>query len=278
MTDPGSAATLVRGMDVVFHAAALSSPWGAPDVFRAINVEATERLLVAAKAAGCDAFIYVSTPSIYSEARDQIGLTEASPLPRRSPNAYAATKLEGERRVLAADAPGFATLAIRPRALVGPDDRTLLPRLMRVARRGAFPVFRDGRALIDLTDVRDAADALIAADERRSAGAGRAFNVSGGAAQPVGEMLRAAFGALGIAPRMIHVPYPTAALTAAALEFACKRLPGRPEPPATVYSLSTLAFSQTFDLTGVLEALGWQPRRSPQEALARATRIAHDAL
>lgn len=260
---------LLGDIDVCFHAAALSSPWGAPEAFRAINVDATRRLLDAAKRAGCDAIVFVSTPSLYAEPRDRVGLTEASPLARRFANDYAATKYEAEQLVLHANAPGFATVAVRPRALVGPDDQVLLPRLLRVARGGRFPLFRDGRALIELTDVRDAAAALIGADRNRAVAAGRAFNVSGGRPATVRDTLKEIFAALGLSPRYLALPYAPVAKFVGALEAACRTLPGRPEPPATVYSLSSLAFSQTFDLSGAREGLGWTPRFSPSEAIAR---------
>lgn len=267
---PEAVNDLVQDVDVVFHAAALSSPWGRYPEFRSINVDVTDRLLIAARAQGCDGFVFVSTASVYAEARDRLGLTETSALARRPANAYVATKLEAERRVLAANAPGFATMAVRPRALVGPHDRTLLPRLVRVARRGWFPLFRGGRALLEITDVRDAADALVAADIHRGAAAGRVFNVSGGAPRMVREVLETAFAALGLAPRLTPLPYPPAALLTGSLERLCAVWPGRPEPPVTVYSLAALAFSQTFDLTNARSALRWKPRRSPEEALARA--------
>ncbi len=54
-----------------------------------------------------------------------------------------------------------------------------------------------------------------------------------------------------------------------AAEAVCARLPGRPEPPATVYSLSTLAFSQTFDLAAARADLEWSPRFTPGQAIAR---------
>jgi len=270
LTEPAAIAPLVEDVDVVVHAAALSSPWGDPGAFRAINVEATRQLLAAARAAGCDAFVFVSTPSVYAEPRDRIGLTEDSPLAARFANAYVESKYAAERMVLAANAQGFATVALRPRALVGPDDRVLLPRLARVARSRRFPRFRGGRALIELTDVRDAAEACIAADRRRGAAAGRAFNISGGAPASVAETLTEVFGALGLRPRFIDIPFPLAAAAAQLAETTCARLPGRPEPPATVYSLSALAFSQTFDLTQAREGLGWTPRHPPAEAIARA--------
>jgi nucleoside-diphosphate-sugar epimerase len=76
LTDPAAIAPLAADRDVAFHAAALSSVWGPPAAFAAINVLATERLLAAARQAGCDAFIFVST------ARWRGG----SPTPTRRPS------------------------------------------------------------------------------------------------------------------------------------------------------------------------------------------------
>src|SRR5579872_1067298 len=269
LTDPCTDESLLRGVDAVFHTAALSSPWGPPGAFRTINLDTTSRLVTAAKAAGAEAFIFVSTPSVYAEPRDRLGLTEESPLAARFANAYAASKHAAEQAVLAANAPGFATVVIRPRALVGPDDKVLLPRLVRVARRGSFPLFRGGRALIDLTDVRDAAAALIAADRAGVSVGGRAFNVSGGLPATVADTLGEAFGALGLKTRLVHRPYAVAAAGIAGVEAVYRLLPGRPEPPVTRYSLDALAFSRTFDLTAARAALGWSPQFSPQDAIAR---------
>lgn len=280
LRDAETVTALLKGIDVVIHAAALSSPWGALAAFEAINVTATARLLTAARAVDCDSFIHISTPSLYAEPRDRLGLTEFCPFAAQPANDYVRTKQRAETLVLAANAPGFATVALRPRALVGPADRTLLPRLERVARRGVFPIFRGGRALIDLTDVRDAADAIIAADRNRSAIAGRAFNISGGAPLPVHGLLDVAFDALDLAPKRIDLPYGGAAVAARLLERFCARLPGRPEPPVTAYTLATLAFSQTFDLTAARRDLGWTPRRAPTDAIrwAAAERNPHAAL
>jgi hypothetical protein len=55
-----------------------------------------------------------------------------------------------------------------------------------------------------------------------------------------------------------------------AVEFFAARLPGRPEPPATVYSIGALAFSQTFDLSAARRTLHWAPCFTPQAAIARA--------
>jgi hypothetical protein len=51
-------------------------------------------------------------------------------------------------------------------------------------------------------------------------------------------------------------------------------MPGRPEPILTVYSLATLSFSQTFDLTKARQMLDYAPAHEAVEsALAIARQI-----
>ena len=184
----GAARNLCRDIEVVFHAAALSSPWGSEQAFERANVGVTRTLLDAAQAAGCEGLVFVSSPSIYAERRDRLGLTEADAPAARPLNAYARTKLAAERLVLAADRPGFFTVAIRPRALMGPDDKVLLPRILALISRGTAPLPGGGETLIELTDTRDVAEALVSADRRRGLIAGRVFNISGGAAVRVRDL------------------------------------------------------------------------------------------
>jgi nucleoside-diphosphate-sugar epimerase len=272
LTAPGVAELLCGGAEAVFHVAALSSPWGPGEVFRTVNVTATQTLLAAARAAGADSFVFVSSPSIYTQPRDRVGLTEADPPAARPMNAYAATKGEAERCVLAANAPGFATVAVRPRAIVGPDDKVLIPRVLRLVEKGRLPVLRAGRALVELTDVRDAAIALLRAAERREAAAGRAFNISGGRPVMVRDLALRLALAMDRPIRLAPASVGLAMAAAAAMEAVCKRLPGRPEPPLTPYSVAALAYSQTFDLTQARAVLGYEPRHDALETAAAMVR------
>jgi len=266
---------LCRDMDSVIHAAALSSPWGRTSDFRRANVDITKGLMESARRAGCHRFVFVSSPSVYAQARDQLDLTEASPLPARFLNAYAATKAEAERLVLAANSEAMATIAIRPRAIVGPDDQVLLPRFLRVIKKGIFPLLYDGRARIELTDVRDVADSLILAEARAPELGGEVFNISGGRAVTIRDTVAALADALGQPLRFIRLPFGQTRAVAATLEAVAAALPGRPEPPLTVYSLCTLAFSQTFDLTRAGTRLGYAPRYDALEtAIAVARSVA----
>ncbi len=265
-TDLGA---LCEGSDVVFHAAALSSPWGRREAFRLINVETTQRLLAAARKSGAGCFVFVSSPSIYAALKDQAGLTEDSPLPAKALNAYAATKRVAEERVLEADAADFRTVSVRPRALIGPDDAVLLPRILALVSRGWFPLFRGGRALVELTDVRDAARALVSADRNSGLAGGKAINVSGGKPVAVVDLARRLGEALGRPLRLRPVPITLATSLATALEGVCSTLPGRPEPRLTKYGIATLAYTQTFNLTRARSLLGYAPEHD-------AVTTAHD--
>jgi nucleoside-diphosphate-sugar epimerase len=266
----GAPHSLVRQQDVVFHLAALSSPWGRPADFAAINVRATQALLDAARDSGCGAFVYASTPSIYASPQDRLGLIETSAVAHPFANDYAATKYAAEQLVLAAHSPAFQTVALRPRAIVGPHDTVLLPRLLRAARRGRMPLPNGGRALIELTDVRDAAAAFLAADRHLPQAAGHALNISGGQPRRLDDLLRRIFARRGMSVRLVPVPARPALTVARMMELVCAALPGRPEPPATRYTVMSLAYSQTFNLSAAHELLGWAPRFSPEEAIDAA--------
>lgn len=254
---------LVAGARIVVHLAARSSPWGAFADFHRDNVAATARLLDAAARAGAERFVHASTPAIFSERRHRLDLRNESRPAARPANDYARTKLEAERIVTGERR--MATMVLRPSAVLGPDDRAILPRLMRVLSKGVLPVGNGGRALFHPTDVRDAARAFAAAALGTSSGVA---NVAG--REPIGivEMATALAGRLGMSLRVLRVPEPALNALAAASELAGKA--GGREPPLTRYSVASLSWSRSFDLAETEWSLGWSPAFGPMDALAHA--------
>lgn len=256
-------APLVAGARIVVHLAARSSPWGPEEAFRTANVEATARLVEAAARAGVTRFVHASTPAIYSERRHRLDLRNDSAPAARPANAYALTKLESERLVTLERR--METIVLRPSAVLGPDDRAILPRLMRVISSGLLPVGNGGEALFHPTDVRDCAEAFAAAALGTSTGAA---NVAG--REPIGivEMARILAGRLGIGLRILPFPEPALHALAGASELA-GRTAGR-EPRLTRYSVASLSWSRSFDLRGTEAMLGWRPAFGPMDSLAHA--------
>ncbi|MWV28921.1 NAD-dependent epimerase/dehydratase family protein [Aurantiacibacter rhizosphaerae] len=260
-------AALLSGCDSVIHAAALSASWGREADFIAANITATRRLLDAARVARVTRFVFVSSPSIFAQLADQVQIGEYHPPAARPLNAYARTKLAAERMVLAACDERMATCAIRPRALVGQGDRVILPRLAQLASRNRMPLPRGGAALIELTDLRDAAWAICEAEARTPALGGRALNISGGKPIAVRDLALRLAAALGKSPRLVPVPLLLARQLAHVAQTVASITGAQQEPVLTRYTLATLAYSQTFDLAPAQRRLGYQPQHDAVETL-----------
>jgi nucleoside-diphosphate-sugar epimerase len=267
-------AALLGGCDSVIHAAALSASWGREAHFIAANVTATQALLDAARSGGVRRFVLISSPSVFARRSDQTGIGADTPPVARPLNAYARTKLAAERIVLAAHGAEMATCALRPRALVGEGDRVILPRLAALARRPRMPLPRRGAALIELTDLRDAAWAACEAEARVRNLAGRAINISGGQPIAVRDLALRLAEALGETPRLVNVPLALAWPLAQCAEALAHLTRAKEEPVLTRYTLATMAFSQTFDLAPAQALLGYAPRfDATATLLAEARRL-----
>ena len=261
---------LCQGIDIIYHVAALSSPWGAYADFKRINVTATQSLLHAAKQSGARGMVFVSSPSVYAREADQIGLTEQSPINPKPMNAYCATKGEAERLVIAAHSGDFATCAIRPRAIFGADDTVIIPRILRLMRKGTVPMINGGHALIEPTHVSDVAQALLASGQRLDTVGGEVINISGGQAKSLRAMVELMAKALSLRVRFVALPYGFMRMAATLLETLGHMT--QKEPPITVYGLTTLAFSQTFDLTKARTLIDYSPQFDPYEAAIERAR------
>ena len=252
-------------IDAIVHCAALSSPFGRLADFEAANVTATRNLVDFARQLGVQRFVQISTPSVCFAFRDQLGVTENSPLPDPV-NHYARTKRQGEDIVLAAA--DIRPVVLRPRGIYGAGDRALLPRLLQAARR-PLPLFRDGQARIDLTHVDDVVDAVFAALSAGSAAEGQIFNISGGEVLAVRHIADSACARAGLQTRWRKTPLALAMLAAGVMEALALLLPRRPEPPVTRYGLGLFAYAQSLDISKARRILGWTPKVPFEEGLDR---------
>ncbi|RSZ56340.1 NAD(P)-dependent oxidoreductase [Massilia atriviolacea] len=258
-----------READAVVHCAALSAPWGSRQAFERSNLTAVDELLAACRERGVARLVHISSPSIYFDYTDRLQVREDSPLPQPV-NEYARTKRAAEERILAARLPH--ALILRPRAIFGPWDNALLPRLLRLIRLGRVPLLRGGRALIDLTYVDNVVDAVEAslALSVNPAGVAPVFNISNGEPVEIGELFARIATSFGLPLEAAPRPYVLADLAARVLEAGARLAPGW-EPPFTRYSLATIAFSQTLDLSRAAALLGYRPRVGIDEGMRKTS-------
>ncbi|MFL0357302.1 NAD-dependent epimerase/dehydratase family protein [Erythrobacter sp. GH1-10] len=139
LDDAVSLGKLVEGSDALIHVAGLTSTPN-PERFEAANVTGTANVIAAAKAAGVDRFVFVSS------------------LSAREPDlsAYGASKARAEELV---EASGLDWTIVRPPAVYGPRDTDIFE-LFRAAKFGLVPVPPRGRTSI--IHVEDLARLLVA--------------------------------------------------------------------------------------------------------------------
>ncbi|NDO89170.1 NAD-dependent epimerase/dehydratase family protein [Cellulosimicrobium composti] len=257
--------------DAVVHAGAAVSDWCALDVARATNVDGTRAVRATFPGAR---FVHVSSGSVYDPYRPSVRAREQEAPVGRYLDAYGATKAEAER-ALARDAARHpdrgAVVVLRPHAVYGPGDTTLLPRVESAVRRGRLVLPGGGRVLQSLTHVDTLVGAVRAAvalpDATARAGHGGAGATRGilvanvADAEPVvlRDALVDALRRRGTDVRVVAVPVRPAWALAGVVETVARRL-RRPEPPRlTRYALSHLALERTYDLAVLRDVLGVEP-------------------
>jgi 2-alkyl-3-oxoalkanoate reductase len=265
LSDPDSAPPdELRAVDAVIHTAAHVADWGPPEPFRRVTVGGTERLI---RACGPARLIVVGSASVYDPYRGHLPAREDDAPVDRYRNEYARAKADQERLVRR-ERPDAVIL--RPHAVYGPGDRTLLPRLIAARRRGRLLLPAGGRRLMSITHVDTVADVVLAALDRPAVCG--PLNVADATPVRARDLLEAAFAAMGLRTRIVTVPLPLAWAAAGLFETSYRVARWVDPPPVTAYAVSHLAWPFVLGL-GRLEAeLGIRPDRRYTDHLADLAR------
>lgn len=256
-----------RGVEAVFHVGALSAPWGARRDFQEINVGGTDSVIAGCVEHHVRRVVYVSSPSVVFDGRDHVNLREDAPYPKRFASVYSLTKKLGEDLVNAESRKGaLETVILRPKAMFGPGDQSLLPRLIEVARRKRLPQIGDGRNLVDLTYAENVVQALILALSSRSAN-GNTYTITNGEHVPLWPTVRMVLRRAGLPDDLRPMPLPVALLAARLMEAASTFT--RKEPLLTTYTVGILARTQTYDISAARRDLGYSPAIPVAEGVER---------
>src|SRR5438132_3310324 len=195
---------LLRGVDVIFHLAAVPSvPRSVREPLRSHQAAATGtlRLLDAAREAGVQTFVNSSSSSVYGDVASP-PMRESMPTVPRSPYAVAKLAAEGYTRVFA-NLHGMRTVSLRYFNVFGPrQDPTsaysaAIPRFITAYMRREPPkVYDDGRQSRDFTYVANVIEANVLAAKAPHL-AGESVNVAAGEPRSVVDLLRAIADAFG---------------------------------------------------------------------------------
>jgi nucleoside-diphosphate-sugar epimerase len=264
LKDKGALMAAFKEQEIVFHCAALPSPWGNFESFYQANVIGTRNVIQACQENNVRRLVYVSTPSLYFEYKSRMNVKEDDPLPEPISN-YAATKILAEEEVDKAFAQGLPTVTIRPRAIFGPGDTVIFPRLIPRLKSGRLPIIGDGENVVDLTYIENVVDALLLCAEAPTQTLGKKYNISNGEPIKLWGMVKKICAELGYKFPARKISHNVAHTAAAALEVIYTLMPTHPEPPLTRVSVSMIANSTTLDISAAKRDLGYAPRVSVDE-------------
>jgi 2-alkyl-3-oxoalkanoate reductase len=254
---------LVRNVDCIIHAAALSSPWGDYSSFEAANIHSQINLIQTARNNNIRKFIYISTPSLYFDATDRFNIKESDPLPSKFINAYATTKRLAEIELENSSIP---YIILRPRALTGRGDTVIMPRLIRAFNEGKLKIIGNGKNSVDLTSVSNVVDAIILSLNSKEEAFNETYNISNGEPVLLWEKIELVLSKMGKTLPTKKIPHRIVHLIASLMEFKSK-LTNNQEPPLTKYGVGTLTKSFTMDISKAKKKLGYRPTMSTDDAI-----------
>ncbi len=243
----------LHGADAVVHTAAHVADWGRESTFQRVTVDGTRRLIAAC---GGARLIVVGSASVYDPFRGHLAAREEEAPVDRYRSAYGRAKADQER-LLERERPD--ALILRPHAVYGAGDRTLLPRLVAARRRGRLLLPGGGRQPMSVTHVDSLVDVIEAALAHPDARG--PLNVADARPVRVADLLETAFTAMGKPTRIVRLPIPLAWTAAHAFETAYRVTRRDASPPLTTYTVSHLAWPFVLDLDRLEDRLGLRPDR-----------------
>lgn len=245
--DRDSVVEAVRGVEVIFHLAALIAipySYRAPGSYVKTNVEGTLNVLQAAGVNGIERVVHTSTSEVYGTAR-YVPIDEAHPLQAQSP--YSASKIGADKLAeafsLSFDLP---VVTVRPFNTFGPRQtlRAVIPTIISQALGGGRVRLGALAPIRDFTYVKDTVDGFLAV---AAAGdlAGEVVNIGAGKGIGMGDLARMIL-------KMMNREQ---------LEIVCEEQRVRPEN-SEVYEL-------VCNNRKAKQRCGWEPKISLQSGLEK---------
>lgn len=194
-------------VDAVVHAAAQFRFSGPREPFFKTNVGGTARLLVSAEKAGATTFVHISAAGIVMDdpGTPVRNADESAPTFPNHFSAYLASKARAEPIVLAANTPGFRTLALRPPALWGPGD-PFSRALPQAINSGQFAFIDRGDYAFATCHVDNVIEAIQCALERGEGG--RAYFITDPEKQTFREFVASLASIQGLSiEKLRSIPY-----------------------------------------------------------------------
>jgi nucleoside-diphosphate-sugar epimerase len=254
VTDSGSLDKTARGIETVYHIAALYRQENIPKkLFWDVNVNGTKNILEASLKSGVQRFVHCSTVGVQGEITNPPA-KEAHPY--NPGDEYQRTKMEAEKLALRFfkenELPG---VIVRPVGMYGPGDTRFL-KLFKHIKNGKFIMFGSGKVLYHLTYIDDLVHGFELCGEKREA-LGQIYNICGDEYVTLDQLVAIIAQALGVPVPRLRLPFWPLWIAAFFCESVCKPL--GIEPPIYRRRVDFFRKDRAFDISKAKKELGYEP-------------------
>jgi nucleoside-diphosphate-sugar epimerase len=265
LRDTAALAAATRGVDIVYHVAAMYRQAGLPDAtYRAVNATAVRDIVEAAARGGATRVVHCSTVGVHGDV-ERPPASEDAPL--KPGDIYQQTKLEGEELAREAGVrKGIEVTVARPSGIYGPGDRRLL-KLFRPIARGRWMTLGSGEIYYHLTFIDDLVEGLLLCGTHPAA-ANRTYILAGGEVTTLNALVALVAEGAGVPPPTRHLPVWPFWTAGAICEAICA--PFAIEPPLYRRRVDFFTKSRAFDITRARTEIGFAPRVGLREGIRRA--------
>ena len=264
LRDPAALAAATRGVDVVYHIAAMYREAGLPHTtYRAVNATAVLGIVEAAARAGAKRVVHCSTVGVHGDIQHPPANEDAD---FRPGDVYQETKLEGEELAREAGSrTGIEVTVARPSGIYGPGDRRLLKLFRPIARR-RWVTLGSGEIYYHLTFIDDLVDGLYLCGTHPAA-ANRTYILAGGEVTTLNALVALVAEGAGVPVPKRHLPVWPFWTAGAICEAVCA--PFGIEPPLYRRRVDFFTKSRAFDITRARTEIGFAPRVGLRDGIRR---------
>jgi len=260
-------APAMEGCDRLVHAAAQVYAGGSWPKVRETNVDGTRNTLTAARLAGVEHVVHVSTVAVYGGARGVVDESTPIDSPISHGDLYARSKREAEEVARGIEARrGLPVTIVRPSAVYGERDRLMAPAIARILRLPMVALLGPGRNALPVVYAGNVAVAISLVLEQCAGG--ETFNISSDFPLTQRQLFEGLAEGLGRNPRIVSLPAPVIRAATRVLGPLGLSAPGARHLP--LERVIDLALGENpFPSIAIRRALGWTPPHTHEDALVR---------
>lgn len=267
LNDPDSIKEAVKGMDKVFHSAALVGDWVPKEEANKTNVGGTKALLIASAAEKVKRFIYVSSLAVLG-MRDH-NKTPSDPPVSKTGDVYADTKIDSENIVTEFSRNNnLPFTVIRPGFVFGPRDDKVVPRMVEFLQKGKYVFIGSGKNKVNMIYIENLSGAIVrAAFSDRTIN--QVYNITNDSGMTMMDVANMVADVWGYKRPTKHVPKSVAAVLCSVFEFFARLSKTKDAPLLNKTRMKFLSLNLDFDISKIKEELGYRPKMDMLEGFRK---------